>query len=216
MLDPVEAYALWAPSYTPNAHNPLMHAEELAMLRVLDTIGVRRALDVGTGSGRYLTRLCGADVCAYGLDLSPVMLAHNASGAPLVCGDARRLPFRDASFDLVVSSLTVGHLPDLDVWFSECARVLARGGHLVFSDVHPSWEATGWLRTFSASDGRLFAVRHHWHGVDAVTSALAAHDFQLQTIDEPRLGEDTSPSVVSWRRRWGNPPVALVVHAVRT
>ena len=164
-----------------------------------------------------ILRGCAArPVRAYGLDLSPAMLAHNTSGAPLVCGDARQLPFRAAAFDLVLSSLTVGHLPDLEVWVAECARVLGSGGHLVFSDVHPNWEATGWLRTFSAPDGRLFAVRHHWHDVDAVRSALASHDFQLRSIDEPRLGEDASPSVESWRRRWGNPPVALVVHAVRT
>ena len=33
------------------------------------------------------------------------------------------------------------------------ARVLAAGGHLVYSDFHPSWAQRGWSRTFRAADG---------------------------------------------------------------
>jgi hypothetical protein len=41
MLEPAEAYALWAPSYPAHAHNPVMQAEERAMLRLMPT-GARR------------------------------------------------------------------------------------------------------------------------------------------------------------------------------
>jgi SAM-dependent methyltransferase len=143
------------------------------------------------------------------------MLARNTSGAPLVQGDALHQPFGNGVFDLVVSSLTVGHIEDLDGWSAECARVLQPGGHLVFSDVHPSWEAAGWLRTFNTADGRLFAVRQHWRGLPDVCRSLVAHGFALMRLDEPRLHGDDSPAVAAWRRRWGNPPVALVVHAVK-
>ena len=54
-LAPAAAYALWAASYPPHAHNPLMLAEERAMLALLpgDLRG-RALLDAGCGSGRYL------------------------------------------------------------------------------------------------------------------------------------------------------------------
>ncbi|MDE2497874.1 MAG: biotin synthase, partial [Xanthomonadaceae bacterium] len=35
ILEPREAYALWAASYPPRAHNPVMQAEERAMLALM-------------------------------------------------------------------------------------------------------------------------------------------------------------------------------------
>src|SRR5947208_1030355 len=77
-LSPAAAYALWAASYPPHAHNPLMLAEERAMLALLpaDLCG-RAVLDAGCGSGRYLLHAlrCGARR-ALGVDLSAEMLAR--------------------------------------------------------------------------------------------------------------------------------------------
>ena len=56
-----------------------------------------------------------------------------------VCADACRLPFRRGTFDLINASLMVGDVPDLAGWCREMARALSVGGHLVYSDFHPSW-----------------------------------------------------------------------------
>ncbi|HYB22471.1 MAG TPA: class I SAM-dependent methyltransferase, partial [Solirubrobacteraceae bacterium] len=47
--------------------------------------------------------------------------------------DAERLPFADASFDLVFGHAVLHHIPDLPRAFSEFARVLAPGGTLLFA-----------------------------------------------------------------------------------
>src|SRR5690349_13981739 len=77
-LEPTAAYALWAASYPPRAHNPLMLAEERAMLALLppDLCG-QAVLDAGCGSGRYLfhTLRRGARR-ALGVDLSAEMLSR--------------------------------------------------------------------------------------------------------------------------------------------
>src|ERR1700681_3604711 len=52
-----EAYALWADSYPPWPHNALMHAEQQVMAPIIASTSAVRALDVGTGSGRYLPLL---------------------------------------------------------------------------------------------------------------------------------------------------------------
>lgn len=79
-LDPVAAYALWAESYPPQAHNPLMQAEERAMLALLPAdLRGRRILDAGCGSGRYLSHALGRGArAALGVDLSGEMLARAA------------------------------------------------------------------------------------------------------------------------------------------
>ena len=54
-MEPAAAYALWASSYPAQAHNPLMRAEERAMLGLMQGgLAGQRVLDVGCGSGRYM------------------------------------------------------------------------------------------------------------------------------------------------------------------
>src|SRR5512145_1210761 len=74
-LASLEAYACWAASYPPHAHNPLMQVEEQAMLNLMPDLAGRIVLDLACGTGRY-SRLGlerGAHL-AVGLDNSPAML----------------------------------------------------------------------------------------------------------------------------------------------
>jgi ubiquinone/menaquinone biosynthesis C-methylase UbiE len=131
---------LWAPFYGPSVQNPLMSAEAGAMRRAIDRAPRGRALDVGTGCGRWLATLAGRAPSVVGLDVSREMLARAPGEFLRVQAAAEQLPFPDASFDFVVSSLTIGHVPDLTAWTREVARVLRPGGMLVYSDLHPSCE----------------------------------------------------------------------------
>lgn len=47
--------------------------------------------------------------------------------------DMQRLPYLDASFDLVIHSDTLEHVPDPVKGLSECHRVLKPGGHCIFT-----------------------------------------------------------------------------------
>jgi malonyl-CoA O-methyltransferase len=216
ILDPAPAYALWAPTYEPSAHNPLMTAEQAAVERLLAGVPATSALDVGTGSGRYLDTLERAGARRIvGLDFSLPMLAFNVSRRPLVCGAAERLPLADGVFDLVLSSLTVGHIGDLQGWLAEVARVLADGGRLIYSDVHPSWEDAGWLRTFQTIDGRLYAVRQHWRSIEQHTAAMIRAGFDVCDRADVVLPPRGDRALRRWRRRWGATPVAVVFSARR-
>jgi SAM-dependent methyltransferase len=52
-------------------------------------------------------------------------------GVDVQQGDARKLPFEDNSFDLVVSRSTLEHIPDYWTACDEMRRVLAPGGTLI-------------------------------------------------------------------------------------
>jgi SAM-dependent methyltransferase len=54
-------------------------------------------------------------------------------------GVAEHLPYRDDWFDLVVSTTSFDHWSDQRLGLSECARVLAPGGHLVLTDLFSLW-----------------------------------------------------------------------------
>src|SRR6185436_3252685 len=134
---------------------------------------------------------------------------------PLVCADARRLPFARRSFDLVNASLTVGDVVDLHAWTAEMARVLGRGGHLVYSDFHPSWTQHGWKRTFRDRIGETHELAFAAHSIEDHLAALEAAGLRPTAIREPRFRDESDPTVKEFRRRWRNPPVVVVFHAVK-
>lgn len=96
------------------------------------------ALDIGCGPGNVTSALAaaaGPDALALGVDISEPMLtrAVQAEAGPqvgFIRADAQRLPFRDASFDAVVSIAAFQLIPDLDAAVAEIARVLRPTGRV--------------------------------------------------------------------------------------
>lgn len=95
------------------------------------------ALDMGCGRGELLHHLGKAGVEAVGADYAPAALglAKKTSKAPVLRADARRLPFRDVSFDRIFFVGVVDHLPDDDLRpvFAEFRRTLRPGGLVLLS-----------------------------------------------------------------------------------
>jgi malonyl-CoA O-methyltransferase len=191
-LDVRAAYAQWAETYAPAAHNPLMQLEEQAVLALLPELTGQRFLDLACGSGRYLKRL-GSSVTgrAIGLDFSRPMLARAAAlGYPLAQADLSALPLAAGAFDLIVCALAVGHLADLTDSLREMARVLASGGVLIYSDFHPFGALLGWKRSFRGADGADYAARHHVHLYAAHQAACQAAGLRIDAVREPLIDLD--------------------------
>jgi ubiquinone/menaquinone biosynthesis C-methylase UbiE len=118
-------------------------------------------LDLGCGTGRLTIALAGRARSVSGLDMSPAMLAAArgklaARGltADLREGDMVSLPFPDASFDAVVSMLTLMHVPrqDRQQVFAEAARVLRPGGRLLAGVKNSLFERMFGGDRFAAAD----------------------------------------------------------------
>lgn len=202
-----EGYALWADTYPPQPHNPLMVAEQEVVAPIILAASPRRALDVGTGTGRYLTLLRSAGArFVVGVDMSLPMLEHRSCQTPRVGGDACRLPFADGAFDLVCSSLMVGDVADLRPWIAEATRVLVPGGHLVYSDFHPSWSSQQWRRTFRAADGRQFELAYFPHTIEDHLEQLEAAALEVCAIREPRVDGRSTPVVAIFHAVKPAPP----------
>ena len=99
-----------------------------------------RWLDVGCGTGELamLAAASGADVT--GADLAPALVetarrqaAERGADVTFEVGDAEELPFEDASFDLVSSSVGAIFAPDHARVASELARVCKPGGRLALT-----------------------------------------------------------------------------------
>ena len=107
------------------------------MIRALGLPRGGRVLEIGCGRGVALpvlarilcpARLTGLDLEPAFLEEARVELDRAGVEAELVPGDIRRMPFPDASFDLVIDFGTCYHVARRDQALAEVARVLAPGG----------------------------------------------------------------------------------------
>jgi len=188
-LDPQAAYGLWAKSYPPRPHNPLMELEHATVLTLLPDVRGLTVLDAGCGSGRYLRALGDRGARVIGMDLSTAMLEQaRTTTRRITRADVRALPFGGMTIDLAVCGLALGDIAELELALAEIARALRPGGRVVYSVVHPAGEAAGWSRTFE-SDGRQWAIVGHWQSLDRHREACAAAGLTIEDWREPGLAE---------------------------
>ena len=105
------------------------HVLDPIMLQRASARRFKRALDVGCGEGRFCRMLQARGIPAVGIDPTEALLAEARKRGPkgeYHCARAESLPFPGASFDLVVSYLTLIDIADFRTALKEMVRVLIR------------------------------------------------------------------------------------------
>lgn len=99
------------------------------------------ALDVATGGGHVAKALSPYLAQVFATDLTKDMLANTkkhlnqfCSNIIYVIADAEKLPFLDATFDIVTCRIAPHHFPNPDHFISEASRVLKPGGSFLMID----------------------------------------------------------------------------------
>lgn len=175
-----------------------------------------RWLDVGCAYGFLVGEARAAGFRAVGVDGSRWAAGRVADTAPeargrVVVAHAERLPFADASFDVVSAFDLLEHVPDPAAVVAECARVLRPGGllvaatpdPLVFDRHEPTHVAerppSFWVRAFEeaglATALRFFQAEFNCELVGrrgfvpplVAWDALGVPDPVLRTAGDPRL-----------------------------
>jgi SAM-dependent methyltransferase len=110
-------------------------------------------LDLCCGAGLIAGEAAARGAAVTGLDFSPAMLAEARAAHPALHfaeGDAEAMPFPDASFDAVVSSFGIHHVPRPERALAEAFRVLRPGGTLAVTTWAPPAENIAWKLLFDA------------------------------------------------------------------
>ena len=146
-----------------------------------------KVIDVGCGAGRHSFEAYrrGADVIAFDqnaeelADVDTMLQAMGQAGeapksakAQVVVGDALALPYPDGTFDTVIASEILEHIPDDDAAIAELIRVLRPGGTLAVTV--PRWlpERICWLLSdeYHANEGGHIRI----YRADELRSKLVA------------------------------------------
>lgn len=191
-----------------------------AMLSLIGDVKGKKVLDAGCGYGYYSVLLAKRGATVTGIDISERMIElakKNTRKASVECQffvcDLQDLSvFIKNSFDMVISSIVVGYLDDLEKAFSEVFRVLKGNGVFAFSENHPllkgSWEKDSkgkrlhWnidnyfnrsVRTikWGTQNGNIIETSSRHRTVQDYFDALTASGLVVERLVEP---EPTDPT----------------------
>lgn len=165
-----------------------------------------RVADIGCGPGRAAAFLAARGLEVVGLDVSPAMVAAARAahpGIPFVEGQLDDLPLGDRSLAGAVCWYSIIYTPpdQLDAAFTELARVLRAGGHLLVAfhagagEPHPS----------AAAHGTALPLTSYRHDPSDVTRRLSAAGLEVRTTavrePEPELEHESTPQAFLLARR---------------
>jgi len=170
--------------------NPDVTGQRAEVLRRLELRPGEAVLDVGVGPGLLLRDMAlsvDAGGRAVGLDMSAPMIEiarRRCEGLAQVAfeqGDAMKLPFPGASFDVAVSTQVYEYVPDMALALRELHRVMKPGGRILILDT--DWDSLVLHTNDRARQARILEVWDE-HLADAhlpatLSPKLRAAGFQI-------------------------------------
>lgn len=197
---PAEGYNLWAPAYDAQPDNLMLALDEALFADLIAPLNLtdKTIVDVGCGTGRHWAKLMVQNPAGIvGYDVSEGMLAMLQRKFPTattyLLGDEGLLVHTpDQSCDMVISTLTMAHIPDAAAALQEWYRVLKPGGSVIITDYHPTALARGANRSF-AHQGKTVHIKNHVHTIDAIKNNCGQLDIQVLRLKEQAIDDSMKP-----------------------
>lgn len=142
-----------------------------------------KILDVGCGDGNKLKQLGNKKTKRFGCEVSTLAEKFGFDRF-----DGVNLPYKDESFDRVVSFFVLEHTNEPKKLLAEMARVLVPGGFLII--LAPNYGAPNRASpNFAGSRMKKLLFRESWHKVNPQTDRMENFQSDYDTTIEPYLGD---------------------------
>ncbi|MCK7526243.1 MAG: class I SAM-dependent methyltransferase [Ignavibacteriales bacterium] len=133
-------YAKIAATYNNRYVDNYLPDIETSLKSLIESNGYKTILEVGCGTGRWISSLEEVSKKVFGLDYSFDMMKipkSDKSNLNLVNADAVHIPFKDNFFDLIFCVNAIHHFPDKEKFIAECKRTLTSNGMIAVFGVDP-------------------------------------------------------------------------------
>ncbi|NHA02945.1 class I SAM-dependent methyltransferase [Mucilaginibacter sp. HC2] len=195
----VDAYDIWAGSYDSQPDNLMLHLDGQLFERLISKVDIqnKQVADIGCGTGRHWSLLLSKEPGTLtGFDVSGGMLKKLNEKYPQahthMITDNLFSVIPDETYDVIISTLTVAHIEDIEEAMQAWSRLLKSGGELIITDFHPHILASGGKRTFKHNNA-VMAVRNYVHPIYTIKDALLRNNFQLLLQKEIKIDETMKP-----------------------
>jgi ubiquinone/menaquinone biosynthesis C-methylase UbiE len=173
----VDAYNLWAEKYDQQPGNLMIDLDERVFAALLKGVEIKNkgVADIGCGTGRHWNKILKAEPSKLtGFDVSAGMLGRLKEKFPeaithQITDDSLSF-IPDATYDVIVSTLTVAHIGNIEEALKAWSRILKNSGDIIITDFHPEMLAAGGKRSFAYKDSQIIVENfvHHTHRVEEI------------------------------------------------
>ncbi|MBE0539171.1 MAG: methyltransferase domain-containing protein [Ignavibacterium sp.] len=190
-------YAKIAATYNNRYVDNYLPDIETSLKSIIESNGYKSILEVGCGTGRWISSLEQVSKKVFGLDYSFDMMKipkTNKSNLNLVNADAVHIPFKDNFFDLIFCVNAIHHFPDKEKFIAECKRTLTNNGMLAVFGVDPlidkDWYVYDYFESVYAIDLKRFP------SLKSLKRLLKTEEFaevEIKTVEQVRhnkIGND--------------------------
>jgi ubiquinone/menaquinone biosynthesis C-methylase UbiE len=193
--DVVAAYDIWAENYDSQPGNLMLDLDEILFTKLLEGLSLenKTIADIGCGTGRHWGKIFRQNPSSLtGFDVSQGMLKKLNDKFPkaktYVITDNHFEDIADNIYDVILSTLTVAHIKDIEDALQTWCRITKKHADIIITDFHPNALASGGKRTFRHGDKHI-AVQNFVHTTDIIKQILLKNGFAVIAHQEIKVDE---------------------------
>ncbi len=225
-LPSVDAYKLWSELYDDQPDNVVLYLEEKLFSEMLSKVDIssKAILDIGCGTGRHWQEILSkGPLRLTGFDNSREMtekLKAKFADAEIIISDDNQLKgIQDNSYDVIISTLTIGHIREIEDYLWEWNRVLKSGAEILITDFHPEAFSIGMKRSF-VYNNEVIEVENYFYGKEYLRKVFDSMNWKTVSVDEKLINEDVRHlfvrnNYVDAFNRYYEKPLILGIHLIK-
>ncbi|QEC66169.1 methyltransferase domain-containing protein [Panacibacter ginsenosidivorans] len=190
------AYNMWASTYDDQPGNMVLHLDEIVVNNLLDNITLYEKIiaDIGCGTGRHWQKILlknPTELIGYDVSVEMLNKLHQKYPAAKthLLHDNILKELKDASCDMIISTLVVAHIKDLSAAFTEWNRVLKKGAEIIITDFHPESLQNGATRSFRNED-KTIHIKNYIHSLNKIRTLAEEMKWEEISLIEKRIDEN--------------------------
>lgn len=187
-MDTKKAYDTWSKQYDTN-DNKTRDLEAIALRQTLENIDFDNCFEVGCGTGKNTEWLITKAKKITAVDFSEEMLLKakkkiKSGNVTFLQADiTQNWNFINDKFDIIIFSLVLEHIENLEHIFKEAAKVANPGGFIYIGELHPFKQYLGTKARFDTEEG-IEVLTCFNHNISDFFQAAKKYGFEIAEINE--------------------------------